>query len=105
MKKGIAFIVVLGMLLCGCSEGQNNSQTNKTQISVQPQVSEESSEESKEESKLPEPESRDVFAMDTYMVLKAYGNNAKRFSKMLKMKFTDLNRFSVSRYEAVIFQR
>ena len=78
MKKGIAFIVVLGMLLCGCSAGQNNNQTSKTEISVQSQVSEESSEESKEESKLPEPESRDVFAMDTYMVLKAYGNNAKK---------------------------
>ena len=48
MKKGIAFIVVLGMLLCGCSAGQNNNQTSKTEISVQSQVSEESK---KEESK------------------------------------------------------
>ena len=78
MKKGIALAVVLGMLLCGCSAGQNTPQTSKTETSVQSQVSEESSEESKEESKLPEPESRDVFAMDTYMVIKAYGTNAKK---------------------------
>ena len=77
MKKGIAVMIVLGMLLCGCSQGQNNDVSSKTEVSVQSEVSEES-EVSKEESKLPEPESRDVFAMDTYMVLKAYGSNAQK---------------------------
>lgn len=74
MKKAAALAIVLGMVLCGCSAGQSNTQTSKTEISVQS----EATEASKEESKLPEPESRDVFAMDTYMVLKAYGSNAKK---------------------------
>ncbi len=86
MKKGIALAVVLGMLLCGCSAGQNNDKTSKADVSVQSQVSEESK---KEESKLPEPESRDVFAMDTYMVLKAYGTNAK---KALEQAETEIQR-------------
>ena len=77
MKKKMALAIVLSLILCGCSQSQNND-TSKAEISVQSEVSEVSKEQSKEESKLPEPESRDVFAMDTYMVLKAYGSNAKK---------------------------
>ena len=83
MKKVISLALVLGMLLCGCSASQGNQTSSKTEISVQSEVSEES-EVSKEESKLPEPESRDVFAMDTYMVLKDYGSNAQKHSGSLQ---------------------
>ena len=74
MKKGISFALVLGILLCGCSASQGKQTSGKTEVSVPSQVSEESKAESseeeskEEESKLPEPESRDIFAMDTYMV-------------------------------------
>ena len=66
MKKGISLILILGMMLCGCSQGQNQT-SSKAEVSVQSEVSEES-EVSKEESKLPEPESRDVFAMGNDVV-------------------------------------
>ncbi len=67
LKKGIALAVVMGMLLCGCAGNAQNSLPDSQESVV-----------SKQESKLPEPESRDVFAMDTYMVLKAYGKNADK---------------------------
>ena len=51
MKKGIAVMIVLGMLLCGCSQGQNNDVSSKTEVSVQSEVSEES-EVSKEETSI-----------------------------------------------------
>ncbi len=94
MKKAVALSIVLGMVLCGCSASQNNHDTSsKTEVSVQSEVSE----VSKEESKLPEPESRDIFAMDTYMVLKAYGSNAKKALEESEKEIQRLeNLFSVN---------
>ena len=104
MKKGIILAMALSLILCGCSASQGKQTSGKTEVSVPSQVSEESvEEESKEESKLPEPESRDVFAMDTYMVLKAYGTNAQ---KALEEAETEIKRleslFSVKLYNSDI---
>ena len=104
MKKGIILAMALSLILCSCSASQGKQTSGKTEVSVPSQVSEESvEEESKEESKLPEPESRDVFAMDTYMVLKAYGTNAK---KALEDAETEIKRleslFSVKLYDSDI---
>ena len=93
--------MILGMMLCGCSQGQNQT-SSKAEVSVQSEVSEES-EVSKEESKLPEPESRDVFAMDTYMVLKAYGSNAKKALEEAEKEIQRLESlFSVKKYDSDI---
>ena len=59
--------------MSGCSGNGNTS--NSQAVS---ETESQASVESQQESKLPEPESRDIFAMDTYMVLKAYGDNAKK---------------------------
>ena len=109
MKKAVSLALVMLLGLCGCSANQGNQTSGKTEVSVPSQVSEESKAESseeeskEEESKLPEPESRDVFAMDTYMVLKAYGSNAK---KALEDAETEIKRleslFSVKLYDSDI---
>ena len=105
MKKGIILAMALSLILCSCSANQGKQTSSKTEVSVPSQVSEESVEEEskEEESKLPEPESRDVFAMDTYMVLKAYGTNAK---KALEDAETEIKRleslFSVKVYNSDI---
>ena len=101
--------MALSLILCSCSASQGKQTSGKTEVSVPSQVSEESKAESseeeskEEESKLPEPESRDVFAMDTYMVLKAYGSNAK---KALEDAETEIKRleslFSVKLYDSDI---
>lgn len=49
MKKITALLIIIAMTLCGCSDKEGDSQISST------------------------PASRDVFAMDTYMNLKAYG--------------------------------
>ena len=78
-KRIVSFALAMSCaLLCGCSEKisektQNNSSAVQTDSS---------------------PQTRDIFAMDTYMNLKAYGENASQALAQIKRPFTN-SRYTV----------
>lgn len=81
MKKRKLLIALLcGALVCLPLAGCNNKNAaSGTDSSVQSEVSEDAGEQNSSDSS--QEYTSDVFAMDTYMTLTAYGENAVRVAK------------------------
>ena len=70
-KVMLASAVVASMLLTGCSSTSNTNHTNNTGSAATAQTNSTTSSST-------EPVSQEIFAMDTYMTVTAYGDNAQK---------------------------
>lgn len=80
IKKKIVVISLISVLITGivsgCSGLENKGKSTEKAGEQTTQIVNETGKQTK--SKAEEPETRDIFAMDTYMTLTAYGENAKK---------------------------
>lgn len=80
IKKKIVVISLISVLITGivsgCSGLENKGKSTEKAEEQTTQIMNETGKQTK--SKAEEPETRDIFAMDTYMTLTAYGENAKK---------------------------
>lgn len=80
LKRKLVVISLIGVLLTGMVSGCSNTKnTGKSTEKAEEQTTQTvNGTDEKTKDKVDEPETRDIFAMDTYMTLSAYGKNAKK---------------------------
>lgn len=108
-KKAVAMLLATvftaGMLSgCGTSVDTEKSK-NDSRKAVEQTTQAEADTNSKTQNEEDKSESRDIFAMDTYMTLTAYGKNAKKALDRRLMRLTILNSLFLRGLTAVKFRR
>ena len=108
-KKAVAMLlatVFTAGMLSGCgASGDIEKSKNDSRKAVEQTTQAEADTDRKSQNEEDESDSRDIFAMDTYMTLTAYGKNARKALDEAVDEITILNSLFLRELTAVKFRR